>query len=205
MPELFGDRLFTSLEQTDVEPGVLLVAAPDIEDETLRRRVVLVWSLNRGYVSGLMLDTRTDQALENVLPEWASLSSNPKILYDGGPVDPDILYPVAVMKPGMTAEHLLEADLGAEEIFTGVAFIWNPGDLEMYKDYVEGVRIFRGSCFWPLSEVNAGIRNGDWYVIPALPSDVMSSEKVDLWQTVLRRQPMPLPLFSTYPAYPINN
>lgn len=205
MSELFGDRLFTALEQTDVEQGMLLVAAPNIADSVFRRRVVLVAEVVCGYVRGVMLDVRTDRALANELPDWEAYSSDPKIIFEGGFDDPDLVIPTAVLKPGITYEDLWDVNVGADYVFNGVSFVNQAIEPEEYEDYVEGIRIYRGCFLWPLSSLEGWIEGGDWYVIPALPSDVMTSGKVDLWQTVLRRQPMPLPLFSTYPAYPINN
>ena len=38
-----------------------------------------------------------------------------------------------------------------------------------------------------------------WLVASALPDDVLAPAGTDLWAAVLRRQPWPLPLLSTYP------
>lgn len=205
MSELFGARLFTALEQTELESGMLLVAAPNIADSVFRRRVVLVSEIVCDYVRGVMLDVRTDRALANELPDWEPYSSDPKIIYEGGYDDPDLVIPAAVLKPGITYEDLWDALLGPDYVFNGVVFINQSAEPEEYEDYVQGIRIYRGCFLWPISNLEAWINEGDWYVIPALPSDVMTSGKMDLWQTVLRRQPMPLPLFSTYPAHPIDN
>ena len=35
---------------------------------------------------------------------------------------------------------------------------------------------------------------------PALAQDVVAPGQADLWADVMKRQPMPLPLYSTYPV-----
>ena len=52
-----------------------------------------------------------------------------------------------------------------------------------------------------LVDLNDEILRGDWFVTPALPSDVVAPVGADLWGDVMRRQAMPLPLFATFPAH----
>ena len=44
------------------------------------------------------------------------------------------------------------------------------------------------------------IEAGEWFVSPALAQDVITPGPADLWSDVMKRQPMPLPLYSTYPV-----
>ena len=45
-----------------------------------------------------------------------------------------------------------------------------------------------------------GVEAGEWFVSPALAQDVITPGPADLWSDVMKRQPMPLPLYSTYPV-----
>ena len=40
---------------------------------------------------------------------------------------------------------------------------------------------------------------GDWFVVPALPDDVLAGQGPNLWVRVLRRQGVPLALLATFP------
>jgi len=68
------------------------------------------------------------------------------------------------------------------------------------EDLVEGIRLFAGYAEWGPGQLESEIERGDWYVAPALVSDIIAGGSVDVWGDVMRRQPMPLPLFSTFPA-----
>ena len=68
---------------------------------------------------------------------------------------------------------------------------------ELIGPMVEGVRIFAGYSGWTIGQLEGEIERDDWIVSSALPSDVSSSRRVDLWGRVLRRQPLPLSLLAT--------
>ena len=63
-----------------------------------------------------------------------------------------------------------------------------------------GARLFAGYAEWGPGQLSEEIERGDWYVAPALAQDVLTPGAADLWGDVMKRQPMPLPLYSTYPA-----
>ena len=43
------------------------------------------------------------------------------------------------------------------------------------------------------------VARGDWFVVPALPDDVLTGQGPNLWARVLRRQGVPLALLATFP------
>ena len=63
------------------------------------------------------------------------------------------------------------------------------------------MRLFAGCFIWEPGELEEQIERGEWYVAPALPQDVLAAGSADVWADVMKRQPMPLPLFSTFPRY----
>ena len=44
-----------------------------------------------------------------------------------------------------------------------------------------------------------------WWVVPGSPHDLFSEQPKGMWSQVLRRQPSPLNLMSTYPTDPLLN
>ena len=67
------------------------------------------------------------------------------------------------------------------------------------------MRLFAGYAEWAPGQLDDEIERGDWYVTPALPTDVIVPGRTDLWGDVMRRQQTPLPLFSTFPAPLVDN
>jgi putative transcriptional regulator len=70
---------------------------------------------------------------------------------------------------------------------------------------VVGIRIFSGYAGWGASQLEDEIVEGSWYVVNAVPSDLLHPEPEGLWRAVLRRQPGELAYLSTIPADPTMN
>ena len=201
MSDFYADRLFNALERNEVAPGMLLVAAPDLTSEEFNRSVVLVIEHSHTTTFGVNLASRSDLAVANVLPEWTELTAKPQALYIGGPLSQQAVVGLGVTKPGV--------DIGASGPFNKLANRLVHVDLRVppsdVKDDLEGMRFFAGYAEWAPGQLNREIEQGDWFVAPALPSDILAPGRVDVWGDVMRRQPMPLPLYSTYPSDPTDN
>lgn len=197
MPEYFyADRLFNALERVDPEPGMLLVAAPGIYSPDFARTVVLVLEHDADHTLGVVLNRRSEAAVANVMPGWEELAAKPQAVHIGGPVSPESAVGLGVTTAGVDisssphlnrlANRLVLLDLNA-----------SPDDL---ASVVDGIRIFAGYAEWAPGQLDEEILRGDWFVTPALPSDVVAPAGADLWGDVMRRQAMPLPLFATFPT-----
>lgn len=197
MPEYFyADRLFNALERAEPEPGMLLVAAPGMFSPDFARTVVLVVEHDHDHTLGVVLNKRSEMALANVIPEWAELAAKPRALYIGGPVSPN-----SALGLGVTGGHV---ELDGHPNFTRLANRLVLVNLQVQPEEVahelEAVRIFGGYAEWAPGQLDEEIARGDWFVAPALPSDVVAAAGADLWGDVMRRQAMPLPLFATFPV-----
>lgn len=196
MPEYFyADRLFNALERVDPEPGMLLVSAPGMFSPEFARTVVLVLEHDADHTLGVVLNRRSEAAVANVMPGWEELASRPQAVHIGGPVSPQSAVGLGVTTAGASenpylnrlANRLVLVDLNA-----------SPAELASELD---GIRIFAGYAEWAPGQLDDEILRGDWFVTPALPSDVVAPAGADLWGDVMRRQAMPLPLFATFPAH----
>ncbi|WPF66146.1 MULTISPECIES: YqgE/AlgH family protein [unclassified Corynebacterium] len=199
--EYYADRLFNALERNDPAPGMLLVAAPGMESEAFARSVVLVIEHNDVLTFGVNLASRSDLAVYNVMPEWLEVVAKPQALYIGGPLQQQSVVGVGVPAQGVEADghpHL-------NRLATRLVMVDLGADPSTLTEDIEGMRLFAGYAEWGPGQLQEEIERGDWYVAPALPSDVVAPGRSDLWAEVMRRQPMPLPLFSTYPVDPGEN
>ena len=196
MSDFYADRLFNALERNEPEPGMLLVAAPGMLSDEFNRSVVLIIEHNEHLTFGVNLASRSDLAVFNVMPDWLPAVAKPQALYIGGPLNQQSVVGLAMTKAGVDmdeapqlnrlANRLAHVDLRAE-----------PGDI---AGLVEGMRLFAGYAEWAPGQLDEEIERGDWYITPALPTDVIVPGRTDLWGEVMRRQQAPLPLFSTFPA-----
>ena len=196
MPEYFyADRLFNAMERVDPEPGMLLVSAPGMFSPEFARTVVLVLEHDADHTLGVVLNRRSEVAVANVMDAgWAELAAKPQAVHIGGPVSPESAVGLGVTTAGAPehpylnrlANRLVLVDLNASPLEVG--------------DFLDGIRFFAGYAEWAPGQLDDEILRGDWFVTPALPSDVVAPAGADLWGDVMRRQAMPLPLFATFPA-----
>lgn len=197
MPEYFyADRLFSALEREEPAPGMLLVAAPGMLSDEFARTVILLIEHDTDHSFGVVLNKRSDVAVANVLPDWLGEVAAPQALYIGGPVGPQAASGVGVTATGTVIDDHPEFTRLANRL-VHVDLRSDPFEV---AGHLEGMRLFAGYAEWAPGQLDSEIERGDWYVAPALPSDVIAPASADLYSDVLRRQPMPLPLFSTFPA-----
>ena len=197
MPEYFyADRLFNAMERVDPEPGMLLVAAPGMYSPEFTRTVVLIIEQSAERTLGVVLNRRSETAVANVMPAWADLAAKPQAVHIGGSVRPEAAVALGVTAPGVD----IDANPYFQRMANRLALLNLNADPEDFAGDVDGIRVFAGYAEWLPGQLDDEILRGDWFVAPALPSDVIASAGTDLWGDVMRRQAMPLPLFATFPA-----
>ena len=201
MSDFYADRLFNALERNEPAPGMLLVAAPGMLSDEFNRSVVLIIEHNEHLTFGVNLASRSDLAVFNVMPDWLPAVAKPQALYIGGPLNQQSVVGLAMTKAGVDMEQAPQLNRLANRL-AHVDLRAEPGDI---ADLVEGMRLFAGYAEWAPGQLDDEIERGDWYVTPALPTDVIVPGRTDLWGDVMRRQQAPLPLFSTFPADLVDN
>lgn len=193
---MYADRLFNALERNDPEPGQLLVAAPGIEEPFFVRSVMLIIDQDRGVTCGVDLTKRSDIAVFNVLPDWAEVVAKPQALYVGGPINPQSVLGVGMTKRGVS----IEEHSALSRLAPRLAHVDLREKPKVIGELMTGMRMFAGYTAWENDQLEREIANGDWYVAPALAQDALAPGAADVWGDVMKRQPMPLPLYSTFPA-----
>lgn len=200
---LFGDRLFNSLERNDPAAGMLLVAAPGTVVPEFARRVIFIIEHDEHGTLGVDLTNRSQTPVHNVLEPWTPLMSKPQVLYIGGPVNPSQPICLGVVRNGVTLPTAVDEEHGApyiEKLAHRFALVNLGVEPKEIQPYLDGARIFAGYAGWDPGQLHDEIERGDWYVAPALASDVLAPAAADVWGDVMRRQPWPLPLYGTYPV-----
>ena len=180
---------------TRVGPGTLLVAAPGLLDPNFRRTVIYIVEHRERGSLGVVLNRPSEVALHDVLPAWAPLSSRPPAVFVGGPVDGKTALCLAALRAG---QHPNGSD-GLVAVSGPVALVNLDGDPAALAPRVRGLRVFAGYAGWDAGQLAGEIERGDWFVVPALPDDVLAGRGPDLWSRVLRRQGVPLALLATMP------
>ena len=76
---------------------------------------------------------------------------------------------------------------------------------ELELGELRNARVFAGYAGWDAGQLAGEVGRGDWFVVPALPDDVLTGQGPNLWARVLRRQGVPLALLATMPLDPRHN
>jgi putative transcriptional regulator len=178
--------------RTRLAPGDLLVAVPHLADPNFRRSVILLLHRDDEGALGVTLNHRLNVPVGSVLPAWGAAVDEPASVFQGGPVGLDGALAVATLRAGVEPPPAV----------TRVATAFGLVDLEATPEQVRGVlglRVFAGHAGWSAGQLEAEVAAGDWYVFPALPSDVVTGHPADLWRAVLRRQGGSMAIVSTFP------
>lgn len=179
-------------------PGQLLVATPQLIAPPFVRGVVLLLDHDSDGALGVIINQPSTLALGTVLPGWAEAVSQPPLIFTGGPVARD-----SALAVGLTFGD------GPDEGFKRLIGDYGLVDLdaepeEVLPDLV-GVRVFSGYAGWGGAQLEAEIEEGSWYVVDAVPTDLLSPVPERLWRSVLRRQPGELAFLATFPDDPTMN
>jgi putative transcriptional regulator len=179
--------------------GRLLVASPQIEEETFRRSVVLLLHHDEDGAQGVILNRPLDADIDAVLPGWKSVATKPQTVFQGGPVELNSAIGLVTV-PGDEPEPL-----GIKHLFGGLGLVDLDAPPNLVAPEVAGMRIFAGYAGWITGQLENEIRRGDWYVVACESRDAFSSVPEQLWSDVLARQNDSLKLVASYPDDPSLN
>ena len=194
----------------------LLVATPPLADENFDRTVVLMLEHGPEGALGLVLNRPTDDDVAEHLRPWAIHTSNPPVLFYGGPVQPDGVIALARAAGGQGAPGPALGSLAveADESVRRPAFSPLLGRLgtvdltvqphELEVD-LEAMRVFAGYSGWGPGQLEGELEVGAWIVVDALPGDAFHPQPDNLWRAILKRQGGRLSWLANFPDDPEAN
>jgi putative transcriptional regulator len=173
----------------------LLVSVPTLDDPNFFRSVVFMIEHTEDGALGIVLNQPTETRVDDVLDAWAPYAAAPAVAFVGGPVQQYEavigLARVATLDPGDgDAWHPLLGPVGTVDLGR---------DPEDARPDLEAVRLFAGYSGWGPSQLEAELEAGGWFVVDALPGDLLTSDPAGLWRAVLRRQGGDLAVAANYP------
>lgn len=187
-----------------IHPGQLLVATPALTDPNFRRTVILLveHEATEGTL-GVVLNRVSEVTVENVLPSWAELASEPSMVFHGGPVALDSALCLAALSG--EEEPLGWRSLEGSPAVERLGLVDLDAPPEVLAAELDALRVFAGYAGWGEGQLESEIREGAWYVVAPEPGDPFVVEPEQLWRNVLRRQGGDLALVSTFPEDPSLN
>jgi putative transcriptional regulator len=189
---------------SDPKAGRLLVATPLLGDPNFKRAVVLIVEHEEVEGTlGVVLNRPTAIGVGQVLEQWTELTTEPSVVFRGGPVAPNSALALALI-PGKEEPVGWRALDGAPSLARlGLLDLDTPPGL--LATAITSLRVYAGYAGWSPGQLEAEIEEGAWYVLSAEPGDVFVADPGMLWRQVLRRQDGDLAFVATYPDDPTMN
>jgi putative transcriptional regulator len=176
--------------------GRLLIATPLLGDPHFFRTVVYLLEHDGGGSVGVIVNRPSHTPVAQVLPDWHDVVCGPSVVFGGGPVQPD----------GALCLGRLDSDgPSVRRVVDGIGTVDLDGEVTEIAAVASRLRVFAGHAGWAPGQLEEEIAEGAWWVVPGLVDDVFSDDPRPMWSRVLRRQPPPLNLVSTYPSDPLLN
>src|SRR5258706_15912297 len=147
-PDLTKGRAMESLV------GHLLVATPGLRDPNFERTVVLLVAHEEGGALGVVINRATEGSVGEILGSWGAVASEPAVVFEGGPVQPEAAICLARARPGVD-------DLAGFNRVSGVVGTVDlSADPETLRAGVLGVRVFAGYAGWSSGQLETEIETG---------------------------------------------
>ena len=180
-------------------PGELLLASAGLASDWFSETVIYLLDCDDDGSLGVVLNRFADGALEDVLPQWASLVCQPRKLFAGGPVSPN----GAVCLARLTNPR--EEPPGWRRVIDDVGLLHLDTPVELVEGAYSELRIFAGYAGWKPGQLEGELLRGDWFRTLGRPEDVFGAEPQGLWRRVMRRVGGDAALMSTWLSDPDRN
>ena len=155
------------------------MATPALGDANFAHTVVYLLEHGAEGAVGVVVNRPSEVEVADALPQWDMLAARPRVLFLGGPVQPEAV--VALGRDAAASEQVqpVEGSVGIVDL---------RADPLALVGQINGLRLFAGYAGWGEGQLEAEIADGGWFVVDAVPDDVFGGRPGDLWLAVLSRQ-----------------
>jgi len=178
----------------------VLVATPELSD-FFDRAVVLVLHHDEDGTQGVVLNKPMEARVDAVLPQWHEHVSEPRRLYQGGPVGLNSAIGLVRMPVGQSVECMV----GVNALGGGIGLVDLDAPAEVVMAQVDAMRVYVGYAGWTAGQLSGEIDDGAWQVVDAEPDDPFWPDTSAMWRSVLARQRNPVSWLTTHTAHPEQN
>ncbi len=167
------------------EAGLLLVAAPSLEDP-FHQAVILLLEHDESGTLGVVINQPTTLDVGSVLPGWRDHLTGTTHLFQGGPVALDSALGLAAL--GAAVREPEEPE-GFRRVVGPLGII----DLDLPADalvpHLQALRIYAGYAGWSPGQLEDELDRGSWAVVRPgdIVTDAFLADPEQLWSAVLRR------------------
>lgn len=184
--------------------GKLLVASPTLGDTTFDRTVVFLVDHDESGALGVVINRPSQVDVGSILPDWHVYSTQPTVVFHGGPVGRDSALALGALLPRHDAVETSEP-LGFRRVFGRLGLVDLDATPEAVAAEISSMRVYAGYAGWEADQLEQEIGEGAWFVVDSVPEDLFQLDPQHLWRDVLKRQGGDLALVATFPEDPTMN
>jgi putative transcriptional regulator len=178
-----GGVLITVRPAQSADPAPsFLVATPEIPDPVFEQSVILMLPpAGSPLVAGIIVNKPTTITLERLFPHAPMLKNQGRTAYFGGPVD--LHGPSLVLRTS-------QAPVKATRLFDDVYVSTDTGSIAGILGHARpagDLRLFFGRAQWTPDQLHSEILAGAWYIVPAKPDVIFSSDPASVWHMLVQR------------------
>jgi len=173
--------LAQSKRPEDLAVGKLLVAPRGFPDPNFAESVILLVHYAGDGTIGLIINRQTKLPVSRVLPDLKGSSDDSHPVYEGGPVQIDVVQALL---------HLPAGPHDATHIFGNLYLVSQKEELEKALVVRKGpgeLRIYLGYCGWGRGQLENEVTRGDWYIFDGSEELVFDSDPSTLWSRMIAR------------------
>lgn len=159
--------------------GMFLIASRNLRGSGFEKSVILIIQHDRDGTVGLIINQPTGTNPAELLPEVTGLRDTDSKLYIGGPVAAwGVIMLINSSRAPSRAEHVF-------------GNVYTSGDFELLNETISSgvfathVRLYAGHAGWIPGQLDAEIRRGSWFVVPAKMQFIFSTQPDRIWQELI--------------------
>jgi putative transcriptional regulator len=160
------------------KPGVFLYASPALGDPNFVETVVLLVQHDADGSMGLVVNRPTRVPVREAVDALAEIRGLELRLYEGGPVQRDVMLALARTPKRIADAHRVLPDVQ----LSSEPKRWK--DLARDPEAESRLRVYAGYAGWGPGQLARELRLGSWVVAPADARSVFSSDPSELWPRV---------------------
>jgi len=177
-------------------PGMFLVATRSFQDPDFNGSVVYLLQHDAHASFGVIVNRPSSVRLPEWLPDLAGTTLASRMLYDGGPVNPEMM---VTLVENRAWENYYDAGL-VRHVLDGIFASLNPAIVERLLHETatpfERVRFYFGHIGWVPGQLERELEHHYWHLVKGDPDEVFGPEAGSLWQRLIERLEPAEPLLS---------
>jgi putative transcriptional regulator len=163
----------------DLTSPSFLVATRDLQDPNFEKSVVLmVPSTEPPLLAGVIINNPARQKVTDVFPQTRALKGAGATVYDGGPVEPDVVSVIFRASSAIGTSARVFDDTYVATAHDDVAAV-------LKDPQITDLRVILGKAQWLREQLSTEVMAGAWYIVPA-KTDLVFSDPKDLWSTLVK-------------------